>query len=306
MVEISHPKFRKLTHFLFREMLLDYVDGVLDQPRRLLMEEFLREHPECQSEVADLRRAMQYCDRLSTTDLSPQTVAVVQAHREPIDQIFDMLSWRTWPESVRWSLEALTVAMGLLILTIAVPWYQVMQFFGHDGALTLARGKAPIGQEIREVEVPTEPNSQSPPVEAPVESPKPKPLVVSEQQPPVSPQTVEKLTDVTQRTVPSLAAKGELTRIEMSLPDLDRSTQDLRALLESLGARRGGQVPIGNREGDQSYFHFVIGKNEADVFMEALKSRGDYRLSREPHRRVMPEGEVRIIFVLKQVEGPSS
>jgi hypothetical protein len=77
-------------------------------------------------------------------------------------------------------------------------------------------------------------------------------------------------------------------------------TPKLIAKMDSMGARKAGEVNLGWKKGNSFYFHFTIPESK---FAELEKSMGEYgalSLQKEKHPRVMPDGIVRIIILVNE------
>jgi anti-sigma factor RsiW len=90
--------------------------------------------------------------------------------------------------------------------------------------------------------------------------------------------------------------KGFVFRAFMNLSNVEEVTLDVVAQLESFGAEKAGDVALGWRRGTGSYFHFTLPDSNEDQVLEILRGYGPVRISKDPHPRVMPSGQIRFIL----------
>jgi len=64
----------------------------------------------------------------------------------------------------------------------------------------------------------------------------------------------------------------------------------------SLGGQKAGEVQIGWRKPDGSYFHFSLEEDKLEELKQFMSSYGPVRFYKDPHWRVMPQGKIRIIL----------
>ncbi|MCM2280431.1 MAG: hypothetical protein NDI61_01135, partial [Bdellovibrionaceae bacterium] len=98
--------------------------------------------------------------------------------------------------------------------------------------------------------------------------------------------------------------KGFVYRAFMNVASVDEVTPEVTKQLESLGGEKAGEVPLGWRKGAGSYFHFTISETHVEEVTKLLRTYGPVRISKDPHPRVMPTGQVRfILWVEPQTSG---
>ncbi|MEO0335437.1 MAG: hypothetical protein AAF202_03535 [Pseudomonadota bacterium] len=95
-------------------------------------------------------------------------------------------------------------------------------------------------------------------------------------------------------TKPSL--KGFVYRVYMDLGNLDLLTEQIRTEIQTLGGKKAGKVRLGWRKPKGSYFHFSMLEANYDTLVDKLKGFGPVRIFKDPHWKVMPEGEIRFIL----------
>lgn len=97
-------------------------------------------------------------------------------------------------------------------------------------------------------------------------------------------------------TAASKASRGFVYRAFMTLGDLENVTPKITQQMKELGAEKAGEVELGWRRGTGRYYHFSIPESNEQKLLEALRVYGPVRISKDPHPRVMPEGQVRFIL----------
>lgn len=90
--------------------------------------------------------------------------------------------------------------------------------------------------------------------------------------------------------------KGFVYRAFMTLPNLEEISPKIAEDLESLGAEKAGEVELGWKRGTGRYFHFALPAENEKKALEKLQVYGPVRISKDPHPRIMPPGQVRFIL----------
>ncbi len=99
---------------------------------------------------------------------------------------------------------------------------------------------------------------------------------------------------------------GFVYRIYMDLSNLDQLSPRIADRIQGLGGEKAGEVPLGWRRDKGSYYHFTVPENQYDAVINTLKEYGEARVSKDPHRRVMPDGVIRMILWIEEVPGASA
>ncbi|MBL7686712.1 MAG: hypothetical protein JNJ49_01670 [Bdellovibrionaceae bacterium] len=99
-------------------------------------------------------------------------------------------------------------------------------------------------------------------------------------------------------TQPTAAARGRgfVYRAFMTLSDLETAAPKITQQVKELGAEKAGEVELGWKRGTGRYYHFTMPEANEQKLLEALRAYGPVRISKDPHPRQMPEGEVRFIL----------
>lgn len=115
-------KPRKLSRFLCREMLYDYITDELDEVRKASVQDYLKEDDVVRKELEQLNGALDYTNRLSSVAISELLIQRIQEERPTYIKWAERVSWRHWPNFARWGSEALLVSVIAALIAIAIPW----------------------------------------------------------------------------------------------------------------------------------------------------------------------------------------
>ncbi len=91
-------------------------------------------------------------------------------------------------------------------------------------------------------------------------------------------------------------ARGFVYRAFMTLNDLEEIGPKLNDEIVSLGGEKAGEVDLGWKRGTGRYYHFELPEANERKMLERLQVYGPVRISKDPHPRVMPRGQVRFIL----------
>jgi hypothetical protein len=125
------------------------------------------------------------------------------------------------------------------------------------------------------------------PTPKPAATPLPTPAVVAVQAPTTAPVAA---------SASSKASRSFVYRAFMTLGDLEDLAPKITQQIKELGAEKAGEVELGWRRGSGRYYHFTIPEANEQKLLENLRVYGPVRISKDPHPRVMPEGQVRFIL----------
>ncbi len=91
-------------------------------------------------------------------------------------------------------------------------------------------------------------------------------------------------------------ARGFVYRAFMNLNDLDDIGPKIADEIIELGGEKAGEVDLGWKRGSGRYYHFELPEANERKMIERLQVYGPVRISKDPHPRVMPQGQVRFIL----------
>ncbi|HEX4923342.1 MAG TPA: zf-HC2 domain-containing protein [Bdellovibrionales bacterium] len=364
---------RELSCFLCREMLYEFQVGALDERRRHAVERHLSVCQDCTRLLQESQRAAHYLGTLTQSKISTKAVNDLKGYN-PL--LVHRKGWRRLPESLRWGLEALLVA-----LIIAAGFHFGSQWFSNRektkaSQVVLAEGETLPGEagvsnlpedkladvdaeeglegadksESGETEAATEETPQEVAMQAaattapapeasaaPVETPAviasgtitpadykipQRPLVLALNPPATpaaqavaatvpaatplpAPKTASSQPAAVSSAVPA-EGNGFVYRMAMSVRGVDRVTPELKSAIEALDGQKAGQVQLGWKKPGGSYFHFTLPEANFDSLMKDLRAFAQVRHSKDPHKRVMPPGTIRIILWVEELDAPKS
>ncbi len=313
---LKHKK-RKLTRFLCQELLLDYILGNLDQGRKKAVEEFLPTCKDTQKEYEMLKRGYDYALSLHDLQIQKSLVDELFAIQSPTEHLQQKLSWKNWPETLRWISEALLISVAVAVFAVLIPWPKLAQMMPKRSQdLVLAEaGREQVEKQVvddakKEVEKTSPADVKVVDAQPPAEEPSAAPI-------PTEPKKKESSTakQIAAKIVSNMATpeegpttterlkgKGELYRAFMNIQNLEDLAPQITQEIIKLGGEKAGQVELGWKKPGGHYYHFTLSESDYDKLLTTLGAFGPVRISAEPHPRVMPKGKIRIIL---WVEGPA-
>lgn len=296
------PKKRPLSEFLARELLYDYITGQLDTEKSIAVEECLRTGDDIPNDHRALTEGIKYCDSLSQTQLSePFLTRLITPEKKWHDLV---KAWKKTPAPIRIGVESLVIAafIGVVILVLPkeyLPWKQSTTY-------TLVEVKKEKTTEANEASVASPPSvvvSETVVTTTLVEE---VPKVAVAQSPKVEvamkPAPIQTTQPAQQSVNTTVQAKGLLYRVYMSSDQIDELTPQMVQKITALGAERAGEVQLGWRREQGSYFHFSMPEANYEELTNYLQTLGPVRIVKEPHRRVMPAGQIRLILWLEMTK----
>jgi hypothetical protein len=315
----SQKKGRKISAFVFKELLYSYMLGDLDKERKLAMDEYVRDNKDAQIFMAQLVAGQKYCSQVGKTTVNPKFLLEVARIKGPMEEVASWSNWRQWPAPVQWCAEAMVAAVVVGVLVIVVPWNQLGLFQPMSSEIKLAQekpivvdDKTPLPKETAPVvATTTSPVAPAvlppPPTETKVVAAAPaknKPgkiaaVVAQQTSAPVSdPKSGDQ--PLTAKNKPGIP-QGLLFGFDMEVVDAQSIAMDVKAKIEDLGGKKAGQVELGwprpNPKGN--YYHFTMPEIHYQDLVTALNGYAPLKISKNPHDRVMPPGQIRVILFIK-------
>lgn len=345
---------RKLTPFLAQEMLYDYATGSLDADREGAIKEYLETDRESQNALEQIKQALEYVDQLAKTEIEAETLVHLKDAESALSLGKKYSSWTAWPETLRWSITAITISFTVAFAVLLVPWNELTST-RKNGTVEVARipvetsGDEPVaeatpdeqgaaeeiegsGDEIADVgeeaghSHANEANAPTVPVAAVSPSPvqvvkvSPAPVAGQAGKPSPSPATAVAAATTASNTAANTVTKnppanrsgapadetdtairdgkpkGFVYRAFMTLADLDSLGPQIADDIRALGAEKAGEVELGWNRGAGRYYHFSLPEENEKKVIERLQVYGPVRISKDPHPRIMPTGQVRFIL----------
>lgn len=276
-----------------QESLYDYVSGQLDLDRKTAFETYLHSSSELQSELNMMLAAEKYTLHLAKTRIAPVVLDQMQEVRSITEVVFLKLKWKNWPDFMKWATEAFLISVFIASAIIIIPWGKI-QF--HQSSKDTKRDAKSTTIATPTTEPATQAVTQ-PTASAPIAAVTTKSALVESVT--ATNMTDEGATETTSgedRTLKKM--KGLLYRILLDTEDSDSHTVALREKIISLGGKKAGQVELGwrKRDPDGNYYHFTMPESNYQKLITTLGGYGPVRIFKNPHERVMPEGQIRIIL----------
>jgi hypothetical protein len=292
-------------------MLYDFALDRLDPERKSAVEEFLKSDAESRLVLENIRLAIEYTEKLAGSRISGEALAPLKDSENAISLGRRYASWRAWPDTLRWTIGALVLSSLVATVIAVIPWHRLPNFNKSEKATDAAVIElAQIGNKAGEAHTHTEEGGSEPEdlnasnsvtgseeeeiegataiVGVAQNQPQPTPKPAANQPAQSTNQEPE------QRAAP--AGKSFVYRAFMNLKDLDSIGSKIAAHITELGGQKAGEVELGWKRGSGRYFHFALPKVNEDKLLEQLRAYGPVRMSKDPHSRVMPEGQVRFIL----------
>ncbi len=326
---------RDLSEFMTIELLYDYKIGKLDAIRAAAIQEGLKNSAIARAELGKLDSGLEFCNELQKIEVSDEFIKALTDQPTIVDKMLHYLKWRNIPQSVKWTFEALLVACSITLFIIQFP-----KFFDSDKddkspiiAQTIEY-KRPRPQDLEviksKIELPTtsrpvtELGADSQP-EIPIEAPQtiadlpiPAPVPempsqkVAKAKPvakPVQAVAQEPATQEVDEEAVAAPAKtesirphrvGYIHRISINTANVDDITPEVTDMIESLGGKKAGEVELGWKKQNGSYYHFTIPEENYDLLVDRLKKYGEFTVEKTEHPRIMPEGLLRFIVWIEK------
>jgi len=306
---------RKVSAFIGQELLYDYITGQLDSERKKAIEEFIDNNREIQGDITKINNGLAYVDKMSQAVVSQPLLEQIKQPSSYLEMVLMKIRFDQWPQGLRLGLEALVVALGIAAIALVVPWHKIMnmKIGGSDIVLTEVSTQDRT-EEAKEIpakekenaefadEVPGQENNLA---ETQDNSDKGEQIAKKE-----SVQQVSAVTPTTSTTIPAkttVAAtaaeaiteskrQGFLYRGSIQVTNVAAATPKIVENLHDLGGRKAGDVELGWKRGDGSYFHFTIPESKYQETIAVFNEYGNLKISKEKHERVMPEGIIRLII----------
>lgn len=295
---------RKLTPFLGKELLYDYISNRLDDERKRAVDSLLKDSKEIQDEVLMLKRAMSYTEELAQTGISEKIIDEIKVPKTYIQGFFQKIRWSEWPSGLKLGIEVLTVASCILLVIILIPWNKVIKFpIVQTSQLVLSEVKKDISKSSSNEIVIAEKNATPEELVFQDETEKTAESVNNQKtvqaQAPVktdSKSVNEASKNNTKPQPESIKTQGFLYRGSIRVSNLDVTSEKFVKKIEEFGGRKAGEVPLGWKKGESTYFHFTIPEAKYESLKSFLIEYGKIQLNKEKHDRVMPDGIIRIII----------
>lgn len=299
--------------FLCRELLYEHLTENLEDLRKEDIEIYINKSEASEQEYKKLLLAQEYCTGLSQAKIQPDLLEKIKFQKKMSEKVLGSFHWKNWPVILKWVLQALSLATVTAFIMILVPWKE-LPVFKEEGNATIELARVDQAERVKpeageESAAKTELTKAVSDVTQLVgQEPEPKkiekPKVVEEKKPEVvAAKPVEKKeVKPVAKPLSATKLKGFVYRAYLYLNDLDAMTPVIADKIRSMGGKKAGKVQLGWRQKGGSYFNFSLSENKYEDVVEYLKGLGAFSVNKDAHRRVMPDGQVRIILWIEGAE----
>ncbi|MBX9768099.1 MAG: hypothetical protein K2X47_12575 [Bdellovibrionales bacterium] len=315
-------KDRVLSEFMAREMIVDYVLGHLEMGEAKAFDRAVEENFHLKDEIRRLEGALAYCKKLSA-------IPVVE---EPLQS----LARGSFSRGKEWALEEwsspklrLGVASVLFCVLGATVYLSLpsslkeklipsqITLFEVKKSIDAPKDKiAFIGPRLPEDQPEAPKTTQQPEVTAGGKPPLPvgatPPNLVANSTPtpvPAPPlptqaqvlaaQNAAEPAELESELGPSGKFKGVVFRAFTFTSQIDTVSPQIKDKILALGGAKAGEVDLGWKKRGGRYFHFTLPQSSYDELIATIQAYGPVRIQKDPHPRVMPEGQIRFILWLE-------
>lgn len=124
---MSVYKDRKLSSFLAKELLLDYLDQNLDNERREALERTLQTNAEVANELQNLEYGRLFCKKLQEVEIHDSVFLEVQDLPEGLaKELLYVFKFPFWPPWLKWAFEGLAIGTLVTFFLAFMPWYKII------------------------------------------------------------------------------------------------------------------------------------------------------------------------------------
>ena len=304
---INTKKNRPIADFICQEMFFEHAQGMLDENRRIAVEDFLRRSPVAQAEYAKLVRGVEFCRRMSSVRVPAEVLAQVADYRHVSEEITTLVIWKNWPDGAKTFLQSTTVALVTAFFVTLLPWEKIpiLSDSEVDKTIELVKMKAVREAEDEPLPLPETKLESTPVAIIPAEPAK---VPVKEKIEAVKARPTE-VAVTAKKVIPPPETQGStghlggfVYRATMRLSQLDAKSQEIAQKIESFGGTKAGKVDLGWKNKGGRYFHFALPESQNSALLTYLRSLSAVQLSKDPHQRVMSEGVVRFILWVEDAD----
>jgi hypothetical protein len=289
----------------------------LDPERQKAVEEALKAHPELEGDLESLKKGLTYTNSLQKVDVSEPLYNAVAVELTAFQKLARITGWVRWPAPVRFGIAAVLVAL------VAAQTYSWISWRFENDTLEIDYTLAKATRENRLVEKSSSEEEKGLTSEtvggAEKSEPQDPPGEVAVTQPREARENPTPVPEVTETDTKSLPApkptpepepqkkpEGFVYRAFMFSDRVDDITEEIAAQIKNFGGQKAGEVPLGWRRKDGSYFHFTVPEEKYPQVTDFLATYGKVKIVKDPHPRIMAEGTIRFIFWLEKVDKPKA
>ncbi|MGE5085893.1 MAG: hypothetical protein ACM3MG_06290 [Bacillota bacterium] len=318
-IPFSKKGKREVSPFIGHELLYDYLSGILDEDRKVAVEDHVKYSRDAQLDLNKIRNGEKYASQLSETIVSQPIIDQINMPSTYLTVLMQKSYFERWPQGLKWGLEALVVVSVIVVLLTVAPWQKVLQMGMSNGSKEVVLAEVEKQKTVRQAEqenpqfVDEEPKTAKPlqtpvataasptasatVINTPVKAtPTPKPVAVAT--PVMTPEEEKPVSDTT-----PTAGGGFLYRGELAVTNLSVVGPKITEKIRELGGRKAGGVELGWQKSPTStYYHFTLPEAKYQELSNFLGTYGKTRLNKEKHSRVMPDGIIRLILTVDEAK----
>ncbi|HWU44087.1 MAG TPA: hypothetical protein VN132_11635, partial [Bdellovibrio sp.] len=320
-----------MSPFIGHELLYDYLSGMLDEERKVAVEDHVKYSRDAQLDLNKIQNGESYSNQLSGTVVSQPIIEQINTTSTYLTTLMQKSNFDKWPQGIKWGLEALVVVSVIVILLTVAPWQKVLNMGISTGTKEVVLAEvsktetAPTPVEEKPQFVDEDTKSAKPAAVAVKPTPTPaaaapKPATTKPATPPTaSATTPAPATPVPAKPSPTpapvVAANKEANKDEGKLSATEVTTgggflyrgdiavtniavvgPKITEKIKELGGRKAGAVELGWQKTPTSmYYHFTIPEAKYQELSNYLATYGKAHIGKEKHPRVMPDGIIRLI-----------
>lgn len=330
--EVQYSKWQKreMSSFVAQELLYDYLKGSLDAGRKACVEKDLQENPNSQRKLNQLKKGIGYLEQLRQVQVQNSMVEQVDEPATYLSVLLKKSQFERWPNSLKWSMEAFVVMLGIALFLIITPWDKALRLaiLPQDQQVILAEVQKDPRlkpteslEKIEKKEKPQFADDKKDVPNAPVLADVPTPAepetakvaAAAQQNTASKPEAPVPTTPVASNTADKedkkddaaadkkTASSGFLFRGQFSATNVEMIAPKIKEKIMALGGRKAGEVEIGWKKSESTYYyHFTIPEAKYDELVQFLKTYEDPKMVKEKHPRVLPDGILRLILTLEE------
>jgi hypothetical protein len=315
---------RNLSDFFSQELLYDYITDRLDPETRASLDKEISKSRQLRNELDKIRAGLKYCGDLSKTQASPTLLEKIILPSSYLEVLIQKSNFEQWPQGIKWGIEAMTIAVGITVVAILIPWDKVLRLnLRPDSSIVIAELQRDKDMpEISDTEKNDQPTSDVKSDDKGVvkfqDETKPSEIAktVEKALPPAAlqeskPAETKKPPEPAKIVAPvvSIAAKnekaqaqtvGSLYRGTLRAANIEAITPKIVERILAMGGRKAGEVELGWKKGNSSYFHFTIPEAKYNELNKLFAEYGKIKIQKERHDRIMPDGIIRLIVLIEE------
>ncbi len=324
-IKYSKKDNRRLSEFLAKEMMYDYVKGRLDLERTKAMDLFLKDFPEYKQVKKQIELGIEYCNDLKQIQMTPQLYEQIQSSDSILEKSGKLLKINQWPMPLKWTVQ-ISLICGLIVVLVYsfmghyLNWLQdreqitIAEIIKTDSsAEVVSTDENEIDSELKEIYMVKHEAESNLQIEKKEKQAHSKTLnsnatqtILSKEKPESSDQAELIQIKDNDNIVPPKAnesfpsKQGYVYRLILVHSSVDKITPELVSIIHSYGGEKAGQVPLGWEKESGRYFHFSIQEKNYDQFVTDIKKYGNWVIKKDKHERIMPAGVARLILWIEQ------